>query len=130
MTSLPGIPKTTRRAPRPLYKAERRPDVPDGVVGQHPPVGVPDASRFEVTAGIVAVCMQMGIKPGRGGGYDKQRDEYVIVGKSGRWARPQEYKIPGHLVSMVITGFRGAMGATRPLETRNYLKTPKVINFR
>lgn len=118
-----------------MYKPDRDriPLRRKGVLGNQPPVGAPDATPHEVLSSIRAVMVQFGVQGAVGREYDKQKDVYTVTGKSGRWALPQDYKIPGHLVSDLIWAWRGVVekaGARRDprqwLQQQGLLETPKL----
>lgn len=125
------IPRLVRRR---LYKRERRPDHKPGVLAKQPPVGVPDASPFEIVSAVDIICRKYGIRVGQGGEYDRQRDEYVVIGKSGPRERPQEYDVPGWMVTQAIIGlryelrmkrcdpndYRRSLGINQKLQLRTY----------
>lgn len=115
------------RARRRMYKPERAPARHKSGIGLQPPVGCPDANANEVEKSIPIVCKQFGILPGRALGYDKQRDEYVVVGKTGRWALPQDYRVPGHLVAGLILNWRKVMREAGPQDPRAWLQKQGLI---
>ncbi len=92
-------PKIARRR---LYKPERAPARKRGVIGACPPQACPDASSYEIAMAIDALCEEAGFKIGRGSYYDRQRDEYWLIGKSLVTGKAQDTKVHGFEVAVLI----------------------------
>ena len=98
--TIPGL-KTSR-----WYKPERRPARTKGVLNGQAPVGCPDANNKEIAMAIFSICESADVVIGRGGEYDKLRDEYTVVGKSKVTGKAQDFKFPGLAVAALILWMR------------------------
>lgn len=105
--------KRAKLAKRPNYRPERRPARAKGVFKDEAPLACPGATKYEIVTALCVVAKQLGIQIGRGVGYDKHRDEYTVIGKTGRFALPQDYVIPGEYVAACILLWRKTMGAAQ-----------------
>lgn len=115
-------------ARRNLYKRERRPARYDDKTGEMPPIGCPDATPFEIVSTINAYAKAvLKIDVGRTNGYDKQRDEYTVIAKHGRWEKPRDYKIPGEDIALTIKVFRTSQGFEGPADPLRHLKASRAI---
>jgi hypothetical protein len=110
-------------ARRQMYKRQRRPARHDDHTGSMPPIGAPDATAFEIISTINAYAkVVLKIDVGRTNGYDKQKDEYSVIGKAGRFEVPRDYRVPGAHVALLIQAWRGSQGTTQPTDPLQYLR--------
>jgi hypothetical protein len=118
-----------RLARRRMYKRERRPARHDDSTGNMPPVGMPDATPFEIVSSINAYAKAvLKIDVGRTNGYDAQKDEYSVIAKAGRWETPRDYKIPGAHIAMAIHAWRCGQGdPARPTDPLQYLRGARAV---
>ena len=80
---------------------------PKGVLGHdQAPVACPDATPKEIAMALYAVCAASHVSVGRGGSYDKLKDEYVVVGKSELTGKAQDFKVEGVAVAALISDLR------------------------